>query len=526
MLEYGVKLELEHYSCIVDLLGRAFIEMMLIYPSAIIWGSLLSSCRLHAKNVISSSPYCQPYLTAIFSQLLWRTEDVKIGVQDLLACTLHLVLIAYLHTHKVPFRATDCLQLSCLLPLTELANKKSEELRIVDCGELKALFNGVSLQHLASIRHLEISGCPLLVSLSNEDVGLPTKLEYLTIDGCHNLEKLPQGLYNLMFLRELKIRGCKSLVSIPEGMIHNSMPLTHLVISECHSLTSFPRGGLPTTLKYLGIYDCINLESLPEDLKNLTSLSSLTINKCPCLVSFAEGGLPSMLDYLRIDDCMNVRSLLKDLYSLTCLNHLKIWNCPSLVSFSEEEIPTTTILREVSIYNCKNLGSLPNWMYNLTSLQKLTLNHCPSLVSFPERKLPINLEYLEIINCKNLEPLFEWGLHKLTSLRHLEIGGYTDVVSFPEWLLPTTITRIILNDMPNLESLPKDLHNLTSLEELHIYQCYKLASLPEKGLPTMLLHLSIQYCPMLIQRCMKKIGADWNKIAYIPQIEIDGKYIV
>ncbi|KAF8376969.1 hypothetical protein HHK36_030340 [Tetracentron sinense] len=57
MLEHGVKPELDHYSCIVDLLGRAglleeareFIEKMPIYPNAIIWGSLLSSCRLHGN---------------------------------------------------------------------------------------------------------------------------------------------------------------------------------------------------------------------------------------------------------------------------------------------------------------------------------------------------------------------------------------------------------------------------------------------------------------------------------------------
>lgn len=55
MVEHGVKPELDHYSCVVDLFGRAglveearnFIQEMPIYPNAILWGSLLSSCRLH-----------------------------------------------------------------------------------------------------------------------------------------------------------------------------------------------------------------------------------------------------------------------------------------------------------------------------------------------------------------------------------------------------------------------------------------------------------------------------------------------
>ncbi|RRT79336.1 hypothetical protein B296_00008309 [Ensete ventricosum] len=58
MLKRGLNPELDHYSCIVDLLGRAglleealdVIKKMPIHPNAVIWGSLLSSCRVH-RNV-------------------------------------------------------------------------------------------------------------------------------------------------------------------------------------------------------------------------------------------------------------------------------------------------------------------------------------------------------------------------------------------------------------------------------------------------------------------------------------------
>lgn len=51
-------LGLEHYACIVDLLGRAglvkeaeaFVEKMPIKADAIVWGALLGACRIH-KNV-------------------------------------------------------------------------------------------------------------------------------------------------------------------------------------------------------------------------------------------------------------------------------------------------------------------------------------------------------------------------------------------------------------------------------------------------------------------------------------------
>uniref|UniRef100_A0A0D9X5N8 Pentatricopeptide repeat-containing protein n=1 Tax=Leersia perrieri TaxID=77586 RepID=A0A0D9X5N8_9ORYZ len=57
MIEHGIKPGLDHYSCMVDLLGRAglleeardLIQTMSIPPNAVIWGSLLASCRVHGN---------------------------------------------------------------------------------------------------------------------------------------------------------------------------------------------------------------------------------------------------------------------------------------------------------------------------------------------------------------------------------------------------------------------------------------------------------------------------------------------
>lgn len=56
--EFGIDPGVEHYGCIVDLLGRAgcldeaygLIKEMTIKPDFVVWGALLSACRIH-KNV-------------------------------------------------------------------------------------------------------------------------------------------------------------------------------------------------------------------------------------------------------------------------------------------------------------------------------------------------------------------------------------------------------------------------------------------------------------------------------------------
>lgn len=92
MLENGVTPNVSHYSCIVDLLGRAglmeeardFVLGMPIEPNAIIWGSLLSSCRLHdnvwigieaAESRLALEPSCAAthvQLTKLYARVgLW-----------------------------------------------------------------------------------------------------------------------------------------------------------------------------------------------------------------------------------------------------------------------------------------------------------------------------------------------------------------------------------------------------------------------------------------------------------------------
>ncbi|GKV41814.1 hypothetical protein SLEP1_g49305 [Rubroshorea leprosula] len=59
--EYSIEPRLEHYGCVVDLLGRAgklteaekFVQEMPVKPNAPIWGALLGACRIHKNAEIA-----------------------------------------------------------------------------------------------------------------------------------------------------------------------------------------------------------------------------------------------------------------------------------------------------------------------------------------------------------------------------------------------------------------------------------------------------------------------------------------
>ncbi|KAL7234880.1 hypothetical protein ACSBR1_018364 [Camellia fascicularis] len=174
---------------------------------------------------------------------------------------------------------------------------------IKECNELVTLWeNKVRLQRcLLSLQHLEISRCPKLVCLFEEEEekeegegwekkeheGFPcmTRLEYLQIEACPMLKKLPQDLHTYTSLQELKIYSCASLVS-------------------------FPKTTLPSMLRELVIINCNVLESLPEFTK-LNTIRELLVLKCasPIYLS-SRSRLQSSLKQLQIDECEGLKSLL------------------------------------------------------------------------------------------------------------------------------------------------------------------------------------------------------------------------
>ncbi|XP_057991248.1 putative disease resistance RPP13-like protein 1 isoform X2 [Hevea brasiliensis] len=515
----------------------------------------VSSC----PKLIGKLPRCLPSLETLSIDYCPQLEDLP----EMLPALRELDVddcreVVFKSVSDLPSLTTLNIQgISGLISLDEVliqALVSLKHLKIACCEELRYLWrNGTNLNKLDSLKSLEISGCPQLVSLvGGEDGLLPSNLETLQIGTCDNLEQLPHGLGSLTSLKNLEIDDCKSLVSLLKreeellpcnlenllitrcwnleklpNSLGNLASLRNLEIYECPKLVSIPATGLPSSLRSLNIFACNSLEYLPE----ISHLEKFEISNSLEYLASLSPFAPRFQNWdsqkrLEIYNCS--MQLLEFLHEgIVHLTYLELIDCPALESFPDGGlyIPTLT---SFTIQNCENLKFLPNQMQILTSLQNLEINNC-GIDSFPEEGLPPNLIKLYISDCNNLtQPMSEWGLHALTSLREFEIyGRCTEVISFPDddgLLLPASLIRLYIGRFKNLKSISSGLQNLSFLRTLYISNCPKLRFLPKEGFPATLEDIEIRSCHLLSKRLNQKRDY-WPLIAHIPRVEVDGARI-
>lgn len=158
--------------------------------------------------------------------------------------------------------------------------------------------------------------------------------------------------------------------------------------------------GAECALKWLTLWDCDELDSLPEGLKNVNSLEMLKLVSLPIT---ALCGLPSSLDILLIQNCAKLAPLSEGLQHLTGLKELLLSGCPKLNSLPEN-IQHLTSLQSLTICCCKGLSCLPNQIGYLTSLSLLEIENCPNFMSLLEGVQSLNmLRELIIKDCPNVE---------------------------------------------------------------------------------------------------------------------------
>ncbi|KAJ0035029.1 hypothetical protein Pint_26222 [Pistacia integerrima] len=239
------------------------------------------------------------------------------------------------------------------------------------------------------------------------------------------------------------------------------------------------------------------LVSLPKGFKYLTSLRDLHIEDCNQLGSSGDKDDDDMpwqgfrsLQSLKIDGLPKLVSLPKGLQYVTTLRDLYIEDCNQIGSSGDkddDDMPWQGFrsVQSLDIIGLPKLVSLPKGFQYLTSLQKLTILGC---------------DQLESLNSEDDDDMPWQGFRSLQCLK--------------------------IYRLPKLVSLPKGLQYFTTLRDLTIGYCRNLTALPEWiSNSSSLSKLQIKGCPKLSKRCRNNMGMDWSKIAHIPNIQIDYKWI-
>ena len=220
--------------------------------------------------------------------------------------------------------------------------------------------------------------------------------------------------------------------------------------------------------------------SLPTALQSCTSLSSLRIKECPNLILIPELRKLHSLTVLQIRDCPNLKSIL-DLGELHSLTDLSILRCQTL-----------------------KLTCLPEGLKCVTRLKYLTIGgFCEELDAFP------SLSSIQ---------------HLHTSLESLHLYGWAKLNSLPDEIQHfTSLKYLYINIFDGLEALPEWLCDFSSLQRLELWSCKNLMYLPTSQAMqrlTKLQLLVISDCRKLKERCAEGSGAEWSKIAHIPDVYV------
>ena len=296
-----------------------------------------------------------------------------------------------------------------------------------------------------------------------------------------SFEVLPNSICSLKHLRYLNLSNNDKIKKLP-----NSISKLHL-------------------LQILLLDGCVSLEELPRGIGKMMSLQHLEVTTKETSVlgnEKKEGrGYFNSLRLLCIRQCNYMESLMKGLQSLTALRTFVIADCCGRASLSVE----LTALETLLICNCANLD-LSYGFKGLERLQVFGIWELPYLVTLPH-----------------------WLLQGPSSntLRHLLIHdcGYFQALTDEEGPLNlTSLETLVIEECPQFSALPEGMRHLTALRRLDIRDCPKFSALPE-GMRhlSLLTRLKIEKCnKMLTQRCQPRIGEDWNKIAHVLDICLDG----
>ena len=201
-----------------------------------------------------------------------------------------------------------------------------KRLTLLDLEDCKSLRSLPSKFEMVSLETLILSGCSKIERIP-EFMGNMKHLSILHLDGT-TITKLPSSIERMTNLKELSFRGCKgppskllnklcplnilprrsqnpvSLLS-PRFLVLGMCPLTTLDLRDCN-LQSIPNDiGNLSSIRYLNLNEN-HFSCLPESIVQLSDLSEIHLRNCTRLRSLPQ--LPSTTDWIEADGCTSLET--------------------------------------------------------------------------------------------------------------------------------------------------------------------------------------------------------------------------
>uniref|UniRef100_A0A2C9V7A8 Uncharacterized protein n=1 Tax=Manihot esculenta TaxID=3983 RepID=A0A2C9V7A8_MANES len=239
------------------------------------------------------------------------------------------------------------------------------------------------------LRMLDLAHSKLEISL--DWIGALKHLRNLHVHGNSRIKKLPNSICKLYNLQTLML--CEGIEELPSD-IRYLINLRFLMFSTKQKF--LPKNGIGclTSLRFLGIANCENLEHLFEDMQGLKHLRTLIIGGCESLISLPQSmKYLTALEILAIGNCENLKLTLEekgksDKHYLAQFNLQKLIlaELPKLVDFPEWLLQgSSNTLQFLKLESCEHLKELPVCIQNIASLQQLEIEDCDELIERCER---------------------------------------------------------------------------------------------------------------------------------------------
>ncbi|XP_048422105.1 disease resistance protein RPV1-like [Pyrus x bretschneideri] len=301
-------------------------------------------------------------------------------------------------------------------------------------------------QHLDKLIHLNLEYCKSLKYLPK----MPGSIQYLNLE-CTGIKELPESVWSNENISYLNLKHCEDLKKLPSSRC-KLKNLENLDLDGCSNVENLPEIWEPMEhLKSLSLIDT-KVTELPSSICKLKYLESLDLTSCSRFSKFPEILKPMehlkslSLFYTAVTELPSSICNLKYLESIDLTGCLRFSKFPEILKPMEhlvslclegtafEMLPSSignlNRLQDLNLSRCRQLKDFPTSISSLTNLKRLKFNGCRRLEKLPSTLCFRSLEELELSDSGILE--IPASIKQASRLSMLDLGGCGQLQSIPE----------------------------------------------------------------------------------------------